>query len=232
MKELVYVVGQKGNQIALMSTKHPSKCLLIDINELYRFTSEISIGGVIGSNVYPCLYSREQNQWYPDYYRKAHNVLFWRHRDGTYTEMHARLVLPMCSIFAHDSTIIVVSDNNANVNNLHCMQNGFTGMTFDSVVWNHTLFVHVQTVKLYGEGLYFIYNYVGILKSNLELYQIYRTRMSIIRRIESAYGLDYKSAFPDFTETDAALVNEKLHLFVLGTKSDGVYLDALRIFGG
>lgn len=230
MKELLYIAGNEGDKYIIRSTRDASKCLIATRNEMYKISCEFNIGGEVNGHFYCCLFSSSTRRWYTSYYRKSQKCLLKLHKDGRYTEMFPVLSLSVCRIFLDGNMFISINDNDAYVQNLNYLGNGFSGRMFDSLVWDHKLFLHMQTVKLFNDGLYFVNNYVGILKNDLSLYCVHSTNMSNVTRFERKYKLKHRSSHADILEQDKPLL-ETLQLFNLHKSSDGVYLDNYKIYG-
>ena len=136
----------------------------------------------------------------------------------------------MCDVFALSDRFIIVGDDNAFVTNLNCTNDNFTGLVFDYVVWDHKLFLQAQTFKLYGDGLYFVYNIVCILKSDLSLFSVYETDLSEVRALERKYDLHPQANTSRISPADLAKIHNSLQLYNLNKQTDGVYLDDVKIY--
>ena len=231
-KEFIYIAATREDAVILKSTKEPDKVWMVKKVDLYQQLDHAFIGGDIGNGFYPCLYSKALNHFYTNLYQKSSKVLYQLHTDGSYTEIHSRLNLPVCDVFALSDKFIIVGNYDALVTPLECSKNGFTGLVFDSVIWDHKLFLQAQTFKLYGDGLYFVYNVVYILRSDLSLYQVYRTDLALVRHLESKYDLHPQASTSCISSSDLDLIKTKLQLYNLNKQQDGVYLDTVKIFGG
>lgn len=227
-----FIAAAKDDQFAIGDVKDTSKLTIVTKMEMYEITDKFTIGGDTPAGFLASLYSKKLHRWYTNYYRKSMNVIYKLQNNGSYHEMHAKIELPMCSVFSDDNRIIVNTNNDAYISTIDCMMDGFSGIIFDSVVWEHKMFLHAQTFKLYGDGMYFVFNYVGILNGDLSLHTVYKTSMSDIRRLERKYGLNPQSTNTELSDDDHVFIAKKLQLFSLNKREDGVYLDDLRIFGG
>lgn len=230
MTEILYIAAIDDEKAAIKSNID-DRISLIPRKDLYKLY-DCCVGGNLCNRAYACLYCKSKNKWLYEYYwESSKKLLVWECNTDKYTELSARLVLPMCSIYTFNSKLIIANTNDAYVTNLRCSEDGFTGMIFDSVVWNHKLFVHVQSFKTFSDGLYFIYNFVGVLMGDLSLKTVYETNLYSVRKLEKKYNLHAQSSIPDFEECDHALL-QSLKLFNLLKCKDGVYLDEQRVFGG
>lgn len=233
MTEILYIAAIDDEHAAIKSTLDSSDVTIISRREFSTASQGLVIGGDLGTRQYACLYSRKLNRWYYTYYlESASRLLKWNYNKNEYTEYAPRLKLSMCSIFAENDKIIIANAETASVTQIKCMENGFTGLIFDSVIWDHKLFVHAQSFKVLGDGLYFVYNYVAILLGSLQLQPIYETRIADARYLEKKYKLNPQSNMPEFQDKDLHLLKDSLQLFELNKRDNGVYLDDLRIFGG
>ena len=228
--ELFYIIAVRDDAVLVSSTKDSGKAVTLQKSEMYRITDTTVIGGAIKDGFYPCLYSKSLNRFYSNLYRASSKVLYQLHPDGRYTEIHSRVNLPVCDVFALSDRIIIVGDDNAFVTNLNCTNDNFTGLVFDYVVWDHKLFLQAQTFKLYGDGLYFVYNIVCILKSDLSLFSVYETDLSEVRALERKYDLHPQANTSRISPADLAKIHNSLQLYNLNKQTDGVYLDDVKIY--
>ena len=228
--ELFYIIAVRDDAVLVSSTKDSGKAVTLQKSEMYRITDTTFIGGAIKDGFYPCLYSKSLNRFYSNLYRASSKVLYQLHPDGRYTEIHSRLNFPVCDVFALSDRSIIVGDDNAFVTNLNCTNDNFTGLVFDYVVWDHKLFLQAQTFKLYGDGLYFVYNIVCILKSDLSLYSVYETDLSEVRALERKYDLHPQANTSRISPADLAKIHNSLQLYNLNKQTDGVYLDDVKIY--
>ena len=228
--ELFYIIAVRDDAVLVSSTKDSGKAVTLQKSEMYRITDTTFIGGAIKDGFYPCLYSKSLNRFYSNLYRASSKVLYQLHPDGRYTEIHSRLNLPVCDVFALSDRFIIVGDDNAFVTNLNCTNDNFTGLVFDYVVWDHKLFLQAQTFKLYGDGLYFVYNIVCILKSDLSLYSVYETDLSEVRALERKYDLHPQANTSRISPADLAKIHNSLQLYNLNKQTDGVYLYDVKIY--
>ena len=225
--ELFYIIAVRDDAVLVSSTKDSGKAVTLQKSEMYRITDTTFIGGAIKDGFYPCLYSKSLNRFYSNLYRASSKVLYQLHPDGRYTEIHSRLNLPVCDVFALSDRFIIVG---AFVTNLNCTNDNFTGLVFDYVVWDHKLFLQAQTFKLYGDGLYFVYNIVCILKSDLSLFSVYETDLSEVRALERKYDLHPQANTSRISPADLAKIHNSLQLYNLNKQTDGVYLDDVKIY--
>lgn len=228
--ELFYIIAVRDDAVLVSSTKDSGKAVTLQKSEMYRITDTTFIGGAIKDGFYPCLYSKSLNRFYSNLYRASSKVLYQLHPDGRYTEIHSRLNLPVCDVFALSDRFIIIGDDNAFVTNLNCTNDNFTGLVFDYVVWDHKLFLQAQTFKLYGDGLYFVYNIVCILKSDLSLFSVYETDLSEVRALERKYDLHPQANTSRISPADLAKIHNSLQLYNLNKQTDGVYLDDVKIY--
>ena len=228
--ELFYIIAVRDDAVLVSSTKDSGKAVTLQKSEMYRITDTTFIGGAIKDGFYPCLYSKSLNRFYSNLYRASSKVLYQLHPDGQYTEIHSRLNLPVCDVFALSDRFIIVGDDNAFVTNLNCTNDNFTGLVFDYVVWDNKLFLQAQTFKLYGDGLYFVYNIVCILKSDLSLFSVYETDLSEVRALERKYDLHPQANTSRISPADLAKIHNSLQLYNLNKQTDGVYLDDVKIY--
>lgn len=232
MIDVLYLAALDDKHAAIKSTLEPEKVAIMTVGELYKFADNACFGGDIGRDFIPCLYSRTKEQWYYQYYLKSpKELLVWDCKDE-YKSMSARLALPVCSVFSDGTSIIVVQKDNALVTLINCLQYGFTALNFDSVIWNGLLFLHAQSYKTYRDGIYFVYNYVAILKKDLSLHPVFATSVMKVKQFEKKYDLLNPVGPKEFNIVDQSTVKSYLQLFELNKKQDGVYLDNVRIYGG
>lgn len=228
MEELIYIVALDDEKAAVRSSFTPDKTLFVKRSELYKFANESFLGGYINGGLYSCLYSEAANKFYPEYYLSSPKKLYHLEKDGSYTEIHARLALPICSIFATTSKVIIAKDNNAFVTDLGCCNHGFTGMTFSAAIWDRKLFLLEQSVKVFGSGMYFVNNVLTIVKSDMSLQYVYKTPIRDALYLEKKYNLTPSSEEPVLSDED----KKKLHmlqLYDLRKCEDGLYLDDVCI---
>lgn len=230
MTEILYIAAIDDEQAAIKSNID-DRVTIVPRKELYKFY-DCCVGGNLSNRAYACLYCKSKNTWLYEYYWiSSEKLLVWECNTDKYTELSARLTLPMCSIFVRRDKMIVANTNNACVTSIRCTEDDFTGMVFDSVAWDHKLFVHAQSFKTFGDGLYFIYNFVGVLMGSLAIRPIYETNLYSVRKLEKKYSLHAQAPMPDFDDCDLPLLQE-LKLFNLNKREDGVYLDDRKVFGG
>lgn len=231
-KELIFVAAKTDEKIVFTSTKDMTKFVVSNYKDVYSAIDGLMIGGYFFGGFYSSLYSQKLKRWFPSYYQFSSTVIQKLMPDGSYHPIHARITLPMCSVFLDDNRIIIANPNDAFINTVPCMNNGFTGLVLDHKIWQNKLFIHAQTVKLYGDGLYFVYNYIGILNSDLTLFPVYETNMADVRQLERKYHLNPQTSGITLEDRDHVLIVTKLQLYNLGKRDDGVYLDDLKIYGG
>ena len=212
--ELFYIIAVRDDAVLVSSTKESAKAVTLQKSEMYRITDTTFIGGAIKDGFYPCLYSKSLNRFYSNLYKVSSKILYQLHPDGQYLS----------------DRFIIVGDDNAFVTSLNCTKDNFTGLVFDHIVWDHKLFLHAQTFKLYGDGLYFVYNIVCILKSDLSLFKVYETNLSEVRALERKYDLHPQSDISCISATDFIKIHDSLQLYNLNKQADGVYLDDVKIY--
>lgn len=229
INNLLYLAAVDDDKVAIMATQEPGKMKIIPRNKIYEVIESVFVAGVIGDGLYSCLYSKALNKFYTDYYRRSSKIIYYLNKDNTYTELHARLTLPVCSVYALDDRFIIVSTNNAYITRVYDTPEGFTGLVFSYVIWEHKLILLSQTFKLFGDGLYFVFNNVFILKSDLSLLQVYVTNKRKIVALQKKYGLHPQSDISKISDEDMTYIKNNLQLFNLNARDDGVYIDDLCI---
>lgn len=231
MDELFYIVALDDKKAAIKSTLQADKVMFSTREDLYKMASEAFIGGVINGGFYPCLFSKKLEKFYSEYYYVSPKRLYHLTSDREYVDMHARIVLPVCSIFATASNVIVAKENNACVTTLECNTLGFTGLTFSYAVFDHKLFLHEQSFKVFSDGLYFVNNIITVLKNDMSLQYVYKTPLQNAVHLEKKYNLRAQSSSVILSDRDKQILHE-LQLFDLRVAGDCLFLDDTCIVSG
>lgn len=228
--EMFYVLTWIKDVVAIKNFK-TNEILYIDYYKALELGQSGQLRGYFDGALHNCLRDSNTKKWYPMYFESNGFVYRWINV-GNYIQISPRKKLPMCSIYNYSGTLIL-GDNNGKygVTFSKCLNQGFSGMTFDTIIANNKLFLHVQTFKTYNDGTYFIYNEVFIVKSDLSLFPLYSTDWALIQYLEKEYLLKANGSATKLRSIEDELnILKKLHLFKIHKNKDRVYLDDLLIY--